>query len=432
METLRILELSKIDESRIILENYKQMKAVWLKREPDVKEKDIEKAFELFKDLKSRNILKGKDADVSAYQTFSLFKGTIDSAMNQKTKREKVKDAKVWFENDDYRVIEPRSYEASCKHGSGTNWCISVPSNDEHYRNYKLLGIKFLFIQDFKNEEKYALAIYPHAKGEKPDMEGFDQNDNEFAPTGIISQYNIKKEWYSNIVSMDDWSWFVNWLEESHTIEIIDDKKIINIKSDYEPSKQIIDATGLNFKNANGWRIGHCYGEAFLDKSTQIRNLDANGIPRIIGKSLFLSGEEFKTFIGGPTEVKGDIWAEDCLLHNLNGLPKLGRRSELSFDYNFFTDLTGLPKEIYRFSCVNGNLKSLKGCPEIVNHSLIVYGNKIETLDYLPKIIKGEFWFSISIDLYVKKFKESDDKVKEYIMSKCKIKRENIIFNGVK
>ena len=37
------------------------------------------------------------------------------------------------YQDDRLLVVAPLTHRASCKYGAFTNWCTSVPSNDEHF-----------------------------------------------------------------------------------------------------------------------------------------------------------------------------------------------------------------------------------------------------------------------------------------------------------
>ena len=223
-QSIRILELAGIPD--IILESFKDKKKKWMKNDPKIKQKDIDLAFDVFKSLKKRGILKGSIGDISQYSSLVDLNTVLNTYKYKKTKREKVKDAIVHFENEDYRIIEPKSFEASCKHGSGTNWCISLPSSTQYWYDYTEADMRFIFIQDFKNNDKFAIVVYPHQKGQTGVVELFDKHDNS-VNTSKIKKYKVPNKLLKNPIKPKTITWLIDHVNNSDGAEIkINGKKI--------------------------------------------------------------------------------------------------------------------------------------------------------------------------------------------------------------
>ena len=75
-------------------------------------------------------------------------------------KREDLEGAKLVAENSSYKCYHITTYEASVIMGRGAKWCISMKDDDSYWKSYTSKGIKFYFFIG-KNDEKYALALYP-------------------------------------------------------------------------------------------------------------------------------------------------------------------------------------------------------------------------------------------------------------------------------
>lgn len=59
------------------------------------------------------------------------------------------------FENDDFLFVVPLTYEASCKYGANTKWCVTEKNNDDMFkRHYNLGGLGFLIIKNGELEDK--------------------------------------------------------------------------------------------------------------------------------------------------------------------------------------------------------------------------------------------------------------------------------------
>lgn len=120
---------------------------------------------------------------------------------NKKDAKQREKDgAKLIYSDNDWKVYEITTYEASVKYGANTKWCISGSkrwSNGEngqgYWNDYTSKGVKFYFF--IGKDTKYAIAIYPNGT----DFEIFDAQDNSIAyiPNAPIID-EIKVDYYSH------------------------------------------------------------------------------------------------------------------------------------------------------------------------------------------------------------------------------------------
>lgn len=116
-----------------------------------------------------------KKTDIYKYNLESL-EQAIEGAKGVRTKgeiRTEIKaDVEKVFENEDWLVISPKTYEAACFYGKGTKWCITGRIK-EYWSDYTMRGVKFYFVMDKKDKDKkYAVAVY--LSGE---MEVYDEVD---------------------------------------------------------------------------------------------------------------------------------------------------------------------------------------------------------------------------------------------------------------
>lgn len=80
--------------------------------------------------------------------------------------KEKIKkeDVNVLFEDDKYLIISPKTYESSCKYGSGTKWCVASDKTSSHFKSYTNTG-KLIYVID-KTQARdldaplYKIALY--------------------------------------------------------------------------------------------------------------------------------------------------------------------------------------------------------------------------------------------------------------------------------
>lgn len=118
-------------------------------------------------------------------------------------------DATLVYEDSDWQVYTPHTYEASCKLGSGTRWCTASTANDHYYNYYKERyggeyyininkhnGEKFQFhfpSNQFMNEEDYPIDIDDFIT-ENPELANFY---NELARNGKIQVDDIEIDTFS-------------------------------------------------------------------------------------------------------------------------------------------------------------------------------------------------------------------------------------------
>lgn len=155
---------------KLILENFNVVQNNWSQiNDPN----EVERYIDTFKILKNRQILRGKESDISPWlkKSFEEFKAFVDqrnvkmqSLISQK---ELSRGATKVFENDKCLVVVPHTWEASCKYGAGTKWCTTSKETNEHWKSYTELGVKFYYIltKDKPITDplyKVAIAVYQH------------------------------------------------------------------------------------------------------------------------------------------------------------------------------------------------------------------------------------------------------------------------------
>lgn len=111
---------------------------------------------------------------------WNAFTKMIADQGEKKASKQREKDgAKLIYSDNDWKVYEITTYEASVKYGANTKWCISGSkrwsnggSGMKFWDDYTKEGVKFYFF--INKDTKYALALYPNGK----DFEIFDAQDN--------------------------------------------------------------------------------------------------------------------------------------------------------------------------------------------------------------------------------------------------------------
>jgi hypothetical protein len=112
-----------------------------------------------FDKLKSRKVLSAQQADILSYKSLSeLFKSTsVIGGTGKPTEDESYLNedryfiingqAEVYFEDNDYLIVIPRTLEASKFYGKDTQWCTLYPDN---FKFYSKLGDLYIIIDKHK------------------------------------------------------------------------------------------------------------------------------------------------------------------------------------------------------------------------------------------------------------------------------------------
>ena len=124
----------------------------------------------------AKNQLKNKD--IMRYKSLEEVDEMLDNADSYKdlSARQKLRqtqnavrktnideDASLVFEDSNWEVWVPHTYEASCKLGQGSNWCTASTSSDYYYRWYKnQYGGEYYININKRTNEKYQFHFESH------------------------------------------------------------------------------------------------------------------------------------------------------------------------------------------------------------------------------------------------------------------------------
>ena len=105
------------------------------------------------------------------------------------------KDADIVYEDDDWKVYVPKTYEASCKLGGGTRWCTASTERREEFDFYTSKGPLYININKHNPELKYQFHFETEQFMDKEDKE-IDIGDFLDAHPGLESFY-VRKGLYT-------------------------------------------------------------------------------------------------------------------------------------------------------------------------------------------------------------------------------------------
>jgi len=118
----------------------------------------------------------------------------IERAAERKNIKEKEKDAKKnsdkVYEDSDWLVVRPKTWEASCVYGAGTKWCTTSKVSSSHFKRETNRNFLFYVISKLKDEEsptkKVAWQI-PYTKNVDTII-----NDDGTINTEKVNLWNVK------------------------------------------------------------------------------------------------------------------------------------------------------------------------------------------------------------------------------------------------
>jgi hypothetical protein len=113
--------------------------------------------------------------DISQYKDFNQINDAVKEAEEKVRLKELEKQVIKLYDDDEWSVVIPLSYEASKTYGANTKWCTTQERYwNDYYKTYKLI-----YIQNKKTNEKYAVSR--HWEDNKK-VQAWMSNDNETSP----------------------------------------------------------------------------------------------------------------------------------------------------------------------------------------------------------------------------------------------------------
>lgn len=151
-ETKWVLKLYKDKSPRLTEDLYK------------LKTREGDGYIDIFNRAKERRMLRGVEGDLFKYKSIAdlgTFIETLDiDTILGRTKGEQSSDVnsaasniEVPYEDKEWKVIIPKSYDASCYWGNGTKWCTATRESNEWYDTYSSQGPLYIIINKHTNEK---------------------------------------------------------------------------------------------------------------------------------------------------------------------------------------------------------------------------------------------------------------------------------------
>lgn len=166
-----------IDASYSIAPNHKYLD--WISKIIKIESIPINVVADKVKEFdKVRSSLDKKDL----YQ-YKSFDDLINSIENRNVRRRSFddhKDSETVYEDDDFKVIVPKSHASSCYYGAGTKWCTASRNNENHFKNYNQKGKLFYILSKTlpTSNRFYKVALLKNYSG---DETFFDAPDKQLS-----------------------------------------------------------------------------------------------------------------------------------------------------------------------------------------------------------------------------------------------------------
>ena len=156
---------------------------------------DVLKRFDTNKkQLKNKDIMKFRSVqevddylnDEDNYNELSD-RQKLRQTQNAVRKTDTTKDAKLVYSDSDFDIYVPKTYEASCKLGRGSNWCTASTQNDYYFDYYTKNGNLYILISKHDPEnQKYQFHFQSDSF--------MDIDDSSINIVEFMKQYpNVKK-----------------------------------------------------------------------------------------------------------------------------------------------------------------------------------------------------------------------------------------------
>lgn len=152
-ETKWVLKLYKDKSPRLVEDLYK------------LKNNNGDGYLDIFLRAKERRMISGIQGDLYKYRSIAALGAFIETLDIEeilgRTKGEQSSDVnssatniEIPYEDKEWKVVVPKSYDASCYWGNGTKWCTATRESDEWYNHYSEQGPLYILI-DKKTKDKY-------------------------------------------------------------------------------------------------------------------------------------------------------------------------------------------------------------------------------------------------------------------------------------
>lgn len=133
---------------------------------------DDSKAFIKFCEFNERKLI--DNPDVTSYSSFQQIVEANTIAEVKLLDKESEKQIHKVYEDSEWIVLRPLTYNASLKYGASTKWCTAMQSDDSYYKKYTNRGI---LIYNINRKTGVKVACYKSLIADEPEFSFWDVKD---------------------------------------------------------------------------------------------------------------------------------------------------------------------------------------------------------------------------------------------------------------
>jgi hypothetical protein len=141
-------------------------------------ENDYKKDCAAFDELVKEGFIKGSDSDIFKFKSVEDFNKVLEVAKQQRELKRREKEFHKYFEDEDYMIGTPLTYEASLTYGSNTKWCTASKDTSNHFYSYSK-NVLIYFISK-KNHQKETFGVYLQPEKLVSDFKNLDSKGKKF------------------------------------------------------------------------------------------------------------------------------------------------------------------------------------------------------------------------------------------------------------
>ena len=130
------------------------------------------KKFTKFCEYNERGVIELKD--VTAYKDFDAVIHQLEIAETKVIEKELEKQVIKVYEDDEWSIVRPLTFNASKKYGSRTKWCTTTENNPEYFNKYSKRGILVYCISKTK---LYKTAAFYSLDKNEPEFSWWNEKD---------------------------------------------------------------------------------------------------------------------------------------------------------------------------------------------------------------------------------------------------------------
>jgi hypothetical protein len=131
------------------------------------------KLYQQFCEYNERGLI--KQNDLSTYQSFEDITKSVSVAEILANNKDLEKQIEIVYEDQEWLMILPLTYNSSKKYGSNTKWCTTTENNPEYFVKYSSKGV---LVYCINKKNGYKVASFRSLDKSDPEFSFWDQKDS--------------------------------------------------------------------------------------------------------------------------------------------------------------------------------------------------------------------------------------------------------------